>query len=172
MKIILQTERLYLREFIFSDGIEFYNLNNDFEVIKYTSNKPFKSLQEANKFISTYSDYERNGFGRWAVCLKETHEFLGWCGLKKDEVTHEIDVGFCFFKRNWGKGYATESSLGSIFYGFHTLKISKIIGRVYKDNLGSICVLKKCKFNVVKFFEYDNQPAILFELNYDRNKKN
>ena len=51
MKIILQTERLYLREFIFSDGIEFYNLNNDFEVIKYTGNKPFKYLQEANKFI-------------------------------------------------------------------------------------------------------------------------
>jgi ribosomal-protein-alanine N-acetyltransferase len=60
---------LYLREFISSDGIQFYHLNNDIDVIKYIGNKPFKSLQEANKFISTYSDYERNGFGRWAVGL-------------------------------------------------------------------------------------------------------
>ena len=172
MKIILQTERLYLREFIFSDGIQFFNLNSDFEVIKYTGNKPFISLYEANNFISTYNDYERNGFGRWAVCLKETHEFLGWCGLKKDEPSQEIDLGFRFFKRNWGKGYATEASLGCIFYGFGTLKISKIIGRVYKDNLASIHVLKKCKFKIVNFFEYDNQPAILFELKNDKNKEN
>ena len=82
MKIILESERLYLREFINSDGLHFYDLNNDFEVLKYTGDESFKSLEEAMDFIKNYSDYKRNGYGRWAVCLKETHEFLGWCGLK------------------------------------------------------------------------------------------
>ena len=82
MKIILETDRLYLREFLASDGIHFYHLNNDEEVIRYTGNEPFDSLEDAMNFIKNYSDYKRNGYGRWAVCLKETNEFLGWCGLK------------------------------------------------------------------------------------------
>jgi len=82
MKIILETNRLYLREFMACDGFHFFNLNNNVEVIKYTGNVPFKSLKEAKHFIDNYPDYKRNGYGRWAVCLKETNEFLGWCGLK------------------------------------------------------------------------------------------
>lgn len=172
MNIILETERLYLREFSSLDAVHFYNLNNDPDVLKYTGNEPFKSLLEAQEFIVNYSDYTINGYGRWAVCLKETDEFLGWCGLKKDENSGEVDLGFRFYKRNWGKGYATESGLACINYGFHHLLLNKIIGRAYIDNLASICVLKKCKFNFVKKFKYDNQSAVLFELNYDGSKKN
>ena len=110
MKIILETERLYLREFIDSDGFHFYHLNNDSDVIKYTGNKPFKSIEEATNFIENYNEYLINGFGRWAVCLRETDEFLGWCGLKYESDKDEIDLGFRFYKKHWNKGYATESA--------------------------------------------------------------
>ena len=43
MKIITQTERLYLREFTKEDGIHFYEMNNDPEVIKYTGDGPFRT---------------------------------------------------------------------------------------------------------------------------------
>ncbi|SFS76754.1 GNAT family N-acetyltransferase [Lutibacter maritimus] len=168
MKIILETERLYLREFEISDAINLYHLNSDFDVIKYTGNKPFQSVNEAENFIKLYTDYKKNGFGRWAVCLKGTHEFLGWCGLKKDTDSKEVDLGFRFFKKHWGKGYATESGLACINLGFSTLNLTKIIGRAYIENKSSIRVLKKCKFKAVKNFTYDNQPAVLFEINYDR----
>jgi RimJ/RimL family protein N-acetyltransferase len=168
MKIILETKRLYLREFEQADALNLYDLNNDAEVIKYTGNKPFKSIKEVEEFISLYKDYEINGFGRWAVCLKETTKFIGWCGLKKDKNSGEVDLGFRFFQNEWGNGYATEASLACINYGFIHLKLVKIIGRVYVKNLASIRVLKKCKFKVIKNFEYDNHPAILFEINYDR----
>jgi RimJ/RimL family protein N-acetyltransferase len=46
MKIILKTKRLYLREFMKEDGFQFYHLNNDWEVIKYTGNSAFNSLEE------------------------------------------------------------------------------------------------------------------------------
>ena len=59
MKIILETARLYLREFIHSDGSHFYRLNNDEDVIKYTGNEPFKSLSEAKEFIkNNYSSHD------------------------------------------------------------------------------------------------------------------
>lgn len=169
MKIILETERLYLREFIASDGFHFYHLNNDKDVIKYTGNKPFKSLEEANNFINNYSDYKRNGYGRWAVCLKDTNEFLGWCGLKYDEEKKEIDLGYRFYKVYWGKGYATESAKACVNYGFLTLKISEIVGRAYVENPSSIEVLKKCNFKFKKQFKYDNRLAVFYTIKNDSN---
>jgi [ribosomal protein S5]-alanine N-acetyltransferase len=169
MKIILKTERLYLREFVNSDGFHFYHLNNDNNVIKYTGNKPFNSLKEAMDFIKNYSDYKQNGFGRWAVCLKETDEFLGWCGLKFDEEKGEIDLGYRFYKKHWGKGYATEAAFGCIEYGFSKLKIKEIVGRAYIENAASIKVLEKCNLRFKKEFIYDSKPAVLYTITNDSN---
>ena len=169
MKIILETKRLYLREFLETDGFHFYHLNSDSEVVKYTGNKAFISLDEATKFIENYSDYKRNGYGRWAVCLKETNEFLGWCGLKFEEETKEIDLGYRFYKKHWNKGFATEAAKGCISYGFSVLKMKEIVGRVYLENPASIEVLKKCNFKLSKQFKYDNQPAVLYIRKNDTN---
>jgi len=168
MKVILETERLYLREFIASDGLHFYDLNNDFEVIKYTGNKPFKSLEEAMDFIKNYSDYKRNGYGRWSVCLKETHEFIGWCGLKYEEENKENDLGYRFYKKHWGKVYATEAAKACVNYGFSVLKLNKLVGRASLENIGSIEVLKKCGFIYKNKFIYNHQPAVLYSKKYVR----
>ncbi|MCF6167291.1 GNAT family N-acetyltransferase [Lutibacter sp.] len=162
MNIILKTQRLYLREFINADGFHFYELNNDPEVIKYTGNKAFQSLDEANNFIENYSDYSQNGFGRWAVCLKSTGEFLGWCGLKQEKEV--IDLGFRFYKKHWNKGFATEAAKACINYGFLKLKLPEIIGRAYAKNTASIRVLKKCNLKFEKRFEYDKKPAVLYTI--------
>jgi ribosomal-protein-alanine N-acetyltransferase len=162
MKIILETARLYLREFIASDGFHFYHLNNDFDVIKYTGNEPFNSLEEAMLFIKNYSDYERNGYGRWAVCLKDTHEFIGWCGLKYENEKREIDLGYRFFKKHWGKGYATEAAKACVNYGFTILKVKEIVGRASINNFASIEVLKKCNFGYKNKLIYNHQPAVIF----------
>lgn len=169
MKIILETERLYLREFIGSDGYHFYHLNNDFEVVKYTGNEPFSSLEETMNFIINYSDYKRNGYGRWAVCLKKTNEFLGWCGLKYEEEKGETDLGYRFYKKYWGKGYATEAAKACVNYGFSVLKVKKIVGRAYVENKASIEVLKKCNLTFNNEFMYDNQPSVLYSLKNDSN---
>ncbi len=167
MKIILETNRLYLREFIASDGFHFYHLNNDEDVIKYTGNKAFKSLEEAMIFIKNYSDYKRNGYGRWAVCLKDTNEFLGWCGLKFEEDKAEIDLGYRFYKKYWGKGFATESAKACVNYGFSKLNMNEIVGRATIENKTSIEVLKKCNFKFEKQFVYLNQPSVLYTIKND-----
>ncbi|MFK5957437.1 MAG: GNAT family N-acetyltransferase [Lutibacter sp.] len=169
MKIILETERLYLREFLSSDGFHFYHLNNDKDVIKHTGNKAFKSLDEATNFIKKYSDYKQNGYGRWAVCLKDTNEFLGWCGLRFEESKNEVDLGFRFYKKHWGKGYATEAAKASIKYAFSILNIEEIVGRAYVENIASINVLKKCNLIFQNEFKYDHKLAVLYNLKNDSN---
>jgi len=36
--------------------------------------------------------------GRWAIHLRSSLEFLGWCGLKYRAELNEIDLGYRFKK--------------------------------------------------------------------------
>ena len=142
LKTIIETERLLLREFDQSDAIHFYQLNADPEVIRYTGDPPFASVEAARVFLENYQDYQKNGYGRWVVLLKSNDEFIGFCGLKFNEL-ELVDLGFRFFKKHWNKGYATESARACLEYGFRQLQLEEIIGRAAKDNTASIRVLEK-----------------------------
>jgi len=72
----LETERTVLRPFIIKDSISLFNLNHDPEVLKYTGDVPFPSLEEANNFIKQYINTQAPGLGRWAVSHKTTDQFL------------------------------------------------------------------------------------------------
>lgn len=153
---IIETKRLILREFSSEDAQFMYDLNLDSEVMKYTGDLPFSSIKESQDFLENYSDYKKNGFGRWVVCLKETDEPIGWCGLKLNEE-NIVDLGFRFFKKHWGKGYATESAQACLDFGFQTLDISEIIGRAATENGASVRVLEKLG---MEFFKSDDCKGI------------
>ena len=164
MKIIAQTERLILREFTIDDAIHFFEMNNDSDILKHTGDVPFKNLKKAENFLINYDKYKINNMGRWAVCLKDTNEFLGWCGLKYHLEDKKVEVGYRFYKKHWNKGYATESAKASIEYGFKTLKLAKIYAHAHIDNLNSHKVIKKCGMDFVKEFDYDGIPVNLYKL--------
>lgn len=168
MKIITQTKRLYLREFSLDDAIHFYNMNLDDAVIKYTGDKAFSSEAEARVFLSNYNQYKLHNMGRWAVCNKVTHKFLGWCGLKyHPESTIDgtfVEVGYRFYKKHWGKGYATESAKAAIHYGFNSLKLKTIYAHAHVDNLASHKVLEKCDLQFIHEDNYDGMPAKLYKI--------
>lgn len=147
MKKILETERLYLREFIPEDAVDFYHLNSDPEVIEYTGDPPFESQEAARLFIKNYDSYERTGIGRYAVVRKEDNEFLGWCGLKYHSDKRAVDLGYRLYRCYWGKGYASESAKGCVEYAFAKARFPHLIAHVHIDNLASQHVLKNCKFS-------------------------
>lgn len=164
MKTILETDHLLLREFEVSDAKNFYELNLNPNVIKYTGNKAFKDVNEAKNFLENYSDYQRNGFGRWAVINKSDHEFLGWCGLKHDEKLNETDIGFRFFEHFWNLGFATESAKACIDYGFVKLNLKTIIGRAMKENSASVKVLEKIGLQYVRDFDFNGCDGVIYSI--------
>lgn len=164
MKFIIETDRLLLREFILDDAEMFYQLNLNPNVIKYTGNTAFKSIEEAKLFLENYNDYKTNGYGRWAVINKESNEFIGWCGLKYVELENETDIGFRFFEEEWNKGYATESAAACLKYGFEVLKLNQIIGRAMKENAASIKVLEKIGLVYETDCIFDNKEAVIYKI--------
>lgn len=141
--IILETERLYLREMTPDDAESAYLLNLDPDVIRYTGDDPFESVEDAKAFLGKYTHYRQYGFGRWAVVLKETNEYLGWCGLKYTPELDEFDIGYRFMQKFWGFGYATEAAEACMQYGFEKLGIPVIVGRAMPENTASVRVLEK-----------------------------
>lgn len=171
MNWIFETERLKLREFDSSDGEEMYKLNLDPEVARWTGDPPFESVEVATQFLKDYSDYKKNGYGRWTCVLKSTEEVIGWCGLKMEE-DGMVDVGYRFHKRFWGNGYGTESALASLEYGFITLGIDLIVGRASVSNPASIRIFEKIGMDYWKDeIDRDLGPIVVYKIEASRENK-
>lgn len=164
MKKTLETNRLYLRELNISDAEDFFLLNQDPEVIKYTGDVAFQHVSEALSFLQNYNPYELYGYGRWAVIRKEDDAFLGWCGLKYSPDLDEVDIGFRFFQKYWNQGYASESALACLVYGFEQLNLEKIVGRAMEANLASVKVLEKIGMHYVGQFDFMKHDGVLYEI--------
>ncbi len=164
MKIILETKRLILRELNIDDAESFYKLNLNVNVIRYTGDSAFNSIDAAKEFLENYQDYKLNGYGRWAVVSKENNKFIGWCGLKYDEMKQETDIGFRFFEEEWNKGYATESAQACLNYGFEKLHLKRVIGRAMKENKNSIKVLEKIGLEYEKDAELAGKEAVIYKI--------
>ncbi len=164
MKPITETERLLLRELAPDDAKDFYNLNLNPSVIKYTGDKAFQNIDEAKEFLENYQDYRLNGYGRWAVISKDNNEFLGWCGLKYSSSTNETDIGFRFFEHYWNKGFATESARACIDYGFEKLNLNRIVGRAMLENKASVNVLEKIGLQYLEEFDFDGHRGVIYTI--------
>ncbi|WP_298223876.1 GNAT family N-acetyltransferase [Flavobacterium sp.] len=164
MKRILETDRLFLREFNLEDSKHFYALNLNPNVIRYTGDTAFKNIEEAENFLKQYKEYQTNGYGRWAVVDKFNDEFLGWCGLKYAAAINETDIGFRFFEQYWNKGLATESARACLKYGFETLNLKTIVGRAMAENTASIKVLEKIGLQYEKEFDFEKHRGLLYRI--------
>ena len=160
----IETERTIMRKLTKEYANDFYTLNLDQEVLKFTGDKPFEDLQSATEFLANYDQYKKYGVGRLAVIDKATLKFIGWCGLKYSQDKNEYDIGFRFFRNYWNRGFATETAKECLDFGFSNLKIEKIVGRAMKENIGSIKVLEKIGMTFKENFDFDGQQGVIYEL--------
>ncbi len=162
-KIILQTQRLLLRELQPSDAADLFALNSDPEVLKYTGDEPFASIAAARQFLKNYHPYADYGYGRWAVLLKTSGAFAGWCGLKHSPELAETDIGFRFFRKYWNMGMATEAARACVDLGFRAFGLPSIVGRVLRENTASIRVLEKIGLQYWKAADFHGQPGLYYK---------
>ena len=147
MRILAETERLILRELEYTDENDLFEMDSDPEVHLFIENNPVKSIDEITKVIEMLKkQYQENGIARWAVIDKLTNECIGWAGLKYFDCPlnnhHNFyELGYRFKKKHWGKGFATESSIAILDYGFSNLNIEDIKS-FNKEKLNFMRILK------------------------------
>ena len=136
--IVLETERLYLRELRQSDFQALCGILQDEETM-YAYEGAF-SDQESHEWLDRQiARYGMWGFGSWAVMLKDTDRLIGQCGLtmqpwKGSEV---LEVGYLFRRTHWHQGYATEAAIACKEYAFHVLGAEEVCSIIRDTNTAS-----------------------------------
>jgi RimJ/RimL family protein N-acetyltransferase len=162
---ILETERLVLRHMVPDDAPFFLTLLNEPGWIDNIGDKGIRSVEGAAEYItkSYTSSYEKFGFGLYLVELKKTGEPLGICGLVKRASLEDVDIGFAFSERFWGKGYAVESAAAVLEYGYTVLGIKRIVAITTQTNHASAKVLERIglKFErLIKLPDYEHEERL------------
>jgi RimJ/RimL family protein N-acetyltransferase len=142
---ILETERLFLRQFSVEDAAFILRLLNEPSFIRNIGDRGVRTLEDARAYIMRVpiGSYERNGFGLYLVMLKESGESIGMCGLIKREELEDVDIGYAFLPEYWSKGYAVESALAVKEYARDVIGLKRLVAITDPENQGSIRVLEK-----------------------------
>jgi [ribosomal protein S5]-alanine N-acetyltransferase len=142
--IILETERLLLREFVPEDVGLLSAVLSDPETMRYYP-APLDRTGVAEWIERNRRRYRETGHGLWALVLKSSGEVIGDCGLTRQTVDEiqEIELGYHLRRDLWGKGYASEAACACRDYGFAHLKVDQLISLVRIGNLPSRRVAEK-----------------------------
>lgn len=107
----LETERLTLREMTHGDFDALYAVLGDREIMQHY---PYEFDEERVRawIDRNIERYRIFGFGLWAVCLKDTGEMIGDCGLTMQNIGGVIkpEIGYHIRRDMQRRGYAREAA--------------------------------------------------------------
>ena len=167
--MILETERLILRELTENDLDGLYEVLSDSDVTEhypYTFDKKrVKGWIERN-----IERYKTDGFGLWAVVLKESGRLIGDCGVTMQNINGKTlpEVGYHIHKDFRRKGYASEAAAGCIGYAFSKLGFGKVYSYMKYTNEPSCRTAEKngMKF-VTEYPDPDNTFTKVYAISRD-----
>lgn len=160
---MLETERLTLRQWQKGDLSPFAQLNADVEVMKHFPKT--LSISESDALANKCKDLiAKNGWGFWAIELKDTQEFIGMLGLNKVKPNLPfypcVEIGWRLHKPFWKNGYATEGATRCLKFAFDTLQLEHVIAFTSKTNQPSQRVMQRLGMkNTQQNFNHPDIPA-------------
>lgn len=99
---------------------------------------------ECNQWLAvTRGNYEKRGYGMFAVELKSEPGAIGFCGIVHPGGQQEAEVKYAYLRRVWGRGIASEALIGLIQYGVREHGIRHMIATTAPENIASHRVLAK-----------------------------
>jgi RimJ/RimL family protein N-acetyltransferase len=163
---IIETERLLIRQLNADDAAFILELLNEPGFIKNIADRGVRTLEDARLYIENgpAASYTRNGFGLYAVVLKDSGAPIGMCGLIRRDYWDEIDIGYALLERYWSKGYAYEAASAVMDYGRNVLKLPRIVAITAPDNDASGRILEKLglRFDKLVTLGHDGQESKFF----------
>ena len=167
--MVIETARLYLREMTNEDFSALYKVLADTNIMQhypYTfDEKRVRCWIERN-----IERYRILGFGLWAVCLKESDEMIGDCGLTMQIINGEIkpEIGYHIRADKQLKGYAKEAAIAVRDWTFNNTPFNVIYSYMEHTNEPSAktAISYGCK-QVDEFNDDMNEITKVFAISRD-----
>lgn len=163
--VILETERLKLRQWTLEDVSRVAPIYADADVMRYIgAGLPYSHEQTAQGMAKTIEQYRKLGYGMWAAEFKDSGEIVGQCGLKYWGAFEEIEIGYLLAKTYWGQGLAIEAAEAVKDYAFEQLKLDSLIAVIYAENLASIRVAEKLGMQLDRTVIMLERPVVIYKV--------
>ena len=136
--MIMKTKRLLLREMTEDDFDALYQILADPKVMQYYPNT-FDKIGVRNWITRNMERYRIFGFGLWAVCLKETGEMIGDCGLTMQLIGGQIkpEIGYHIRSDHQRKGYGAEAAIAVRDWTFRNTPFNMVYSYMKHTNTPS-----------------------------------
>tara|TARA_R110001583_G_scaffold163880_2_gene316345 strand:- start:57 stop:623 length:567 start_codon:yes stop_codon:yes gene_type:complete len=148
-KLIIDTERLQIRNLKTSDLNNFHFYRSNPDVTKYQGFDVF-NLEQSSEFISGQLDKKFGKPGEWiqyAIENKKTGELIGDCAIKLDEYDVRIaEIGITISHIEQKKGFAKETLISILNFLFNINDFHRVTETVDAENEASIQLLKSVGF--------------------------
>jgi len=135
---MIETERLLLREMTHDDFDALYRVLSDSDIMQHYP-YTFDEKRVRGWIDRNLERYKTFGFGLWAVCLKETGEMIGDCGLTMQMINGQIkpEIGYHIRADHQRKGYAREAAAAVRDWAFTNTPFNTIYSYMKHTNVAS-----------------------------------
>ncbi len=160
MNVVLETERLIIREPVLEDFEPLWKMRNDGDVTKFTGGITKLSRDEMyERHAKRCANFDSKP-KEYSVVLKGSGEYIGYCGFQYCGVLDGIEILYGYAKEYWGYGYASEAAKVVLEHGIKELQMKQIVAAVNKDNIASDKVLTKIGMEYVGDVEWPGQGMV------------
>lgn len=148
--LVLETDRLILRDYRAEDRDAYFKLMSDTKTMYYLQDIRLFSKEEADKnFANILSDMksENRKFYFFHVELKSSHEQVGSVGYTVVDCTPAgkiVGAGYFTYPKFWNNGYVTEAFKRVLEFAFLENDVYRVTTGCLSENVGSERVMIKC----------------------------
>jgi RimJ/RimL family protein N-acetyltransferase len=149
----IETPRLILRRWHEEDVAPMAAVNSDPEVMRWIRDgRPLDEAETRHMTGLIEQRWDEEGFGLFAVEVRETGELAGFTGLAVPlflpEVLPAVEVGWRLCRAFWGRGFATEAAREAVRFGFEECGLDRLVSIAQIGNTASERVMDKLGMRV------------------------
>lgn len=159
-------ERVYLRPMVEDDASYVVKWRNDPSIRKWMFNQELLTVESHLKWFFNKDNSNRFDY---IICDKATNNPIGtlnFTNIENDTAEAGKMIGN---KDYWGKGYAKESFILWLKYGFEKIGLSKIYVRTMVNNIPNIKLNEKLGFKIkeetIILHDENRYNVLIMELN-------
>ena len=169
--VVLETERLILREWTLNDLDDFFNYASNPDVGPRAGWKPHENKEKSLEILKHFIE----GKHVFALELKENHRVIGSLGVERYDMEEYLteftnykgrELGYVLGKDYWGRGLMPEALRAVIDYLFNVLNYDFLLCGHYDFNNQSKRAQEKVGFKPYRKLVFDTrvgtkEPGVL-----------
>jgi ribosomal-protein-alanine N-acetyltransferase len=162
--IILETERLFLRDWVPDDWRRFKPLATDARVLRYIGRSEPLSDEQIQAFVNGGIEKARSrGWILWPVIHRDDAELIGFCGFA-DGFPPDVEIGWRLRTEYWGQGLASEAARAVLEYGWRRFGFGRVISVAQPANLASIRIMEKLGMSFEERFSHNGIEVVRYAI--------